>query len=241
MLTVSYDGTNFAGWQRQSKGQTIQGLIEEALGKLCGHQVTLYGSGRTDAGVHARAQTANFFTNSNRQRREIINGGNAMLPETVAILRAQEVARDFNARFSAQGKTYSYDFLISKIRDPLLVNRAWFVGPNLDWSAVRQSLPSLLGTQDFKSFGSAGSEVKNTVRNISRADLTEPSANLVRLTLTGSGFLRHMVRTIAGTLWLIGRHKLTPTELEVIIASQDRSRAGPVAPARGLYLEEVHY
>jgi tRNA pseudouridine38-40 synthase len=241
MLIVSYDGTGFNGWQRQAKGITIQSLLEEALAKLCDHQVTVYASGRTDAGVHARAQVANFYTHSQRTSREIVNGGNAILPKTIAITSAQEVDDSFNARFSANGKTYSYDFLISSVRDPLLLNRAWFVGPKLDWIAIKKSLPNLLGTKDFKAFRSTGDELKSTIRNISQAVITEPSTNLVRLTLTGSGFLRHMVRTIAGTLWLIGRSKLNPEDLATIIESKDRARAGPVAPAQGLYLDQVHY
>ncbi|MDR2368215.1 MAG: tRNA pseudouridine(38-40) synthase TruA [Deltaproteobacteria bacterium] len=241
MLTLAYDGTGFSGWQRQAKGQTLQGLVEGAMARLCGHPVTVHGSGRTDAGVHAKAQVANFFTDSPRKAPEIVKGGNAMLPMTVAITSAMEVDPAFHARFSAKGKTYGYDFLSSPVRDPLLANRAWHVGPNLDWAAVRASLPSLLGTKDFKALGSSGGEVKTTVRRISRAEILEAGPGLFRLSLTGSGFLRHMVRTIAGTLWLIGRHKLAPQDLLAIIESLDRAKAGPVAPPHGLCLEEVHY
>jgi tRNA pseudouridine38-40 synthase len=241
LLTLAYDGTAFNGWQRQANGLTLQGLLEEALGQICGHRVTVYGSGRTDAGVHAQGQAANFLTESKRRMGEILKGSNALLPLTMAITSAREVGLDFNARFSAQGKTYAYDFLTSPVRDPLLVNRAWLVGPNLDWTKVTQALPYLLGTQDFKSFQSSGGEVKSTVRNISAIDISDPAPNLTRLTVTGSGFLRHMVRTIAGTLWLIGRGKISPEDLKKIIAAQDRSQAGPVAPAQGLCLKEVHY
>ncbi|MDR1309651.1 MAG: tRNA pseudouridine(38-40) synthase TruA [Deltaproteobacteria bacterium] len=241
MLTLAYDGTGYRGWQRQARGLTIQGLLEEALARLCGHPVTVHGSGRTDAGVHARAQVANFLTHSPRSAREIVSGGNALLPATVAITSAREVGELFNARFSALGKTYCYDFLVSGVRDPLLLNRAWLVGPNLDWAAVGDSLRFLLGTKDFRAFRSSGGDEGSTVREIRRASLEGRGPDLMRLTLAGSGFLRHMVRTIAGTLWLIGRARLAPADLQAIIDSGDRSRAGPVAPPGGLYLEEVHY
>ncbi|MDR3134620.1 MAG: tRNA pseudouridine(38-40) synthase TruA [Deltaproteobacteria bacterium] len=240
-LTLSYDGTGFNGWQRQAKGLTLQGILEEALEKVCAHPVTVYGSGRTDAGVHARAQVANFFTGGNRSPAEILKGGNAILPQAMAIVAASEVPSDFNARFSAKGKTYSYDFLTSRVRDPLLVDRAWLVGPNLDWGAIDLALPSLLGEKDFAAFKSAGDELRSTVRIIREAFITEPTEGLRRLTLTGSGFMRHMVRTIAGTLWQIGRSKLTPAGLESLFEARDRSKAGPTAPAHGLYLDRVHY
>ncbi|MDR2301433.1 MAG: tRNA pseudouridine(38-40) synthase TruA [Deltaproteobacteria bacterium] len=241
MLTVSYDGTPFQGWQRQANAVTVQGLLEEALATVCGHGVKLFGSGRTDAGVHAKAQVANFHTDSNRDLDTIVRGSNALLPLTVAVLSAREMGPEFNARFSATGKTYAYDFLTTAVRDPLLVNRAWFVGPRLDWDRVQKSLPYLLGTKDFKAFKSSGGTVKSTVKTISAVDLSEIAPNITRLTITGSGFLRHMVRAIAGTLWLIGRGKLGPMDLAKIIDSEDRSQAGPAAPPQGLCLERVHY
>ncbi|MDR2387159.1 MAG: tRNA pseudouridine(38-40) synthase TruA [Deltaproteobacteria bacterium] len=241
MLTVAYDGSPYLGWQRQARGPTVQGVLEEALGKLCNHPVTVYGSGRTDSGVHAKAQVANFYTNSKLPLSAIVKGGNALLPLTVAITSAREVDFDFNARFSATGKTYGYDFLTSLVRDPLLVKRAWFVGPKLDWSSMAQSLPYLSGTRDFSSFKSSGGDVKTTVKTIKDIRVLEISPELKRLSITGSGFLRHMVRTMAGTLWLIGRGKLKPEDLEKIIEAKDRSRAGPMAPAQGLCLEEVYY
>ncbi|MDR1657707.1 MAG: tRNA pseudouridine(38-40) synthase TruA [Deltaproteobacteria bacterium] len=240
-LTLAYDGTDFLGWQRQTKGPTLQGVLEEALFKLCGHPVTVWASGRTDAGVHARAQVVNFWTSSPRSTVELVRGGNAILPMSMAILSAQEVTEDFNARFSAVGKTYAYDFSIAPVRNPLLVFRAWHVGPKLDWDRIKAALPLLVGNKDFKAFGSAGSEVKTTVRTISEAVLTKPEEDIQRLTLTGSGFLRHMVRTIAGTLWLIGRGRMSPEELTALIESKDRRRAGPVAPPQGLFLERVYY
>ncbi|MDR2455723.1 MAG: tRNA pseudouridine(38-40) synthase TruA [Deltaproteobacteria bacterium] len=240
-LTLAYDGSPFRGWQRQAQGPTLQEALESALTRLCGHKVTVEASGRTDAGVHARGQVASFVTGGSRSLAEIVRGGNALLPFSIAILKAEEAEPGFSARFSCKGKTYAYDFLATEVRDPLLAPRSWFVGPALDWEAVRAALPLLLGERDFASFQSSGGDVKTTVRTITEASLAEPEERLLRLTVTGSGFLRHMVRTIAGTLWLVGRRKLTPSDFEAVIASKDRSKAGPVAPPQGLRLERAYY
>jgi tRNA pseudouridine38-40 synthase len=240
-LTIADDGTGFLGWQRQAVGPTHQQTLEDALAKLCGHQVTVFASGRTDAGVHAQAQVVNFLTTSSRTPSELIGGGNAILPASMAILSAQEVEAEFNARFSARGKTYAYYFYLSLIRDPLLIKRAWHVGPRLDWAKIENNLPHLIGSRDFKALGSTGSDVKTTIRTISEANITFKAENLIKLTITGSGFLRHMVRTIAGTLYLIGRRRLSDDYLNLVLDSKDRAQAGPVAPPHGLYLEKVFY
>lgn len=242
-LTLAYDGTGLRGWQRQSAGAgtTVQGLLEEALARVCGHRVTVHGSGRTDAGVHARAQTASFLTRSRRTAKEIAAGGNSLLPPAVVVLAAEEVPPDFNARFSAKGKTYAYVFSTSPLRDPFSLNRAWRVGPKIDWEAVGAALPFLLGEQDFSAFQSAGSETLSPVRTMTEASLSHGDNHLTAVRLTGSGFLRHMVRTAAGTLWLVGRGKMPPEAVGDVIASRDRSKAGPVAPPQGLYLEKVYY
>lgn len=241
-ILVEYDGRDFLGWQRQAQGTvTVQGVLEEALSRLCDPPVTLHGSGRTDTGVHARGQTANFNTTSARTCREIINGGNCLLPAGVAIIDAREVEADFQARFRAIGKIYEYDFLISNTRRPLWQGRSWWVGPNLDWEAVNKTLPDLIGEQDFAAFQSAGSEVKSTIRTIHRAFLNNPYPEIKRFTLEGSGFLRHMVRAIAGLLVEIGRGRRETTSLKNIIASKNRALSGPTAPPDGLYLAEVLY
>ncbi|MDR1546043.1 MAG: tRNA pseudouridine(38-40) synthase TruA [Deltaproteobacteria bacterium] len=240
-LTVAYDGSKFLGWQRQARGPTVQGLLEETLQKLCGHPVALHGSGRTDAGVHARGQTASFFTSSPRTPAELVRGGNALLPPDAAIVSAEEVDDAFHARFSARGKVYAYRFSTAPVRDPFLRRWAWHVGPCLDWRQAEAILPVLVGEQDFAAFRSSGDEVKSTVRTIFSAVLDQPQPHVRRLTVAGSGFLRHMVRTIAGTLWLSARGKLTPADLEAILASKDRAKAGPTAPACGLCLEQVFY
>jgi len=242
-ITVEYDGRPFAGWQRQGPeaGPTVQGVLEEALSRLCGHPVTIHGSGRTDAGVHARGQVASFVTAGRRTAREVVRGGNALLPPAVAILAAEEAPADFHARFSALGKVYEYDYAVGPTRRPLRQGRAWQVGPNLDWGAVERALPALAGEHDFRAFRAAGSETRGSVRTIFEASLSSPEPDLKRLTLAGSGFLRHMVRTVAGLLAEIGRGRVPASALPEIILAGDRGRAGPTAPPDGLCLARVIY
>lgn len=242
-ITIEYNGLGFAGWQRQAPeaGPTVQGVLEEALSRLCDQALTIHGSGRTDAGVHAKGQVANFKTDSQRSPEALVRGGNCLLPPTVAIVEAQEADDDFHARFSARGKSYEYDFLLSPTRRPLMEGRAWWVGPGLDWGAVEEALPAFLGRRDFAAFQSAGSEVESSVREIRQAVLSRPQPEIARLTFNGSGFLRHQVRTMAGTVAEIGRGRLKAASLPDVIASRDRTRAGPTAPPQGLCLARVYY
>ncbi|UQZ90427.1 tRNA pseudouridine(38-40) synthase TruA [Deltaproteobacteria bacterium Smac51] len=242
-ITLEYDGRDFAGWQRQSEtaGRTVQGVLEEALSRICAHRVMVHGSGRTDAGVHARGQVASFVTESARTAAQIVQGANCLLPPDVAIIAAEAAPLDFHARFSAASKVYDYDFSISPVRKPLLNKRAWWVGPGLDWAEIEKALPHLLGEHDFAAFQSTGSETKSSVRTIYRAEMSEPGQGLKRLTLEGSGFLRHMVRAIAGILAEIGRGRRPAAALPEIIARADRSLSGPTAPPDGLYLARVIY
>jgi tRNA pseudouridine38-40 synthase len=219
----------------------VQELLENALGKVCGHKVTVTGSGRTDAGVHAAGQTATFQTASGRGGREIILGANSLLPESVAVTDAREAPPGFNARFSATGKTYSYDFLTTPVRNPLYAWRCWWVGPGLDWERARRCLPELEGERDFAAFRSQGSPVRSTVRRIYLARIERREPEVVRLTLTGSGFLRHMARAIAGTVYRIGKGRLDREGLRALVASRDRLAAGHAAPPQGLCLRRVYY
>ncbi|MDR1608634.1 MAG: tRNA pseudouridine(38-40) synthase TruA [Deltaproteobacteria bacterium] len=240
-LVVAYEGTNYLGWQRQGQGQTIQALLEEALGQVCDHPVTLHGSGRTDAGVHAQGQVASFLTSSLRNPRQIVAGANSLLPEEIAVLSAEEVDLGFHARFSAQGKLYSYDFGISPVRDPLTSRFSWPVGHKLDWRKAEMCFPVLLGEKDFASFQSQGGEVKTTIRTVPKIELTTLASNIVRISIYGTGFLRHMVRTMAGAFYQAARGKLSPDELNLILEAKNRRQAGRVAPARGLCLRRVFY
>jgi tRNA pseudouridine38-40 synthase len=243
MIIIEYDGRDFAGWQRQGAGagRTVQGVLEAALSRIVDHPVTLHGSGRTDAGVHARAQCASFASESARTPDQILKGANGLLPPDAAIIAAAAVPPEFHARFSATGKIYEYDFSIAPVRRPLLNKRAWWVGPNLDWAEAEKALPHLLGEHDFAAFQSAGSAVKSSVRVMRRAELTRPEPELARLTLEANGFLRHMVRAVAGLLVEIGRARRRADETPDIIQKAQRRLSAPTAPPDGLYLAKVLY
>ncbi|MDR1086456.1 MAG: tRNA pseudouridine(38-40) synthase TruA [Deltaproteobacteria bacterium] len=240
-LLIAYEGTNFLGWQRQMEGPTVQGLLEDALARVCDHQVTLHGSGRTDAGVHAAGQVANFLTASARTPRQLVLGVNSQLPPEIAVLKAEETHSDFHARFDCQGKYYSYDYNVSPVRNPLLCRQSWFIGSRLDWDSVAASFEYLLGEHDFAAFQSHGSPVKSTVRTLTKLELTQIGPELVRLSVFGTGFLRHMVRTIAGTLYQVGLGHLKSSDLTLILEGKDRRKAGVMAPAQGLCLRKVFY
>ncbi|MDR1081859.1 MAG: tRNA pseudouridine synthase A [Deltaproteobacteria bacterium] len=238
---MAYDGRGLAGWQRQDNGLGVQELLEVAAGRVCGHKVTVTGSGRTDAGVHAAGQTASFETCARRSPREMLRGMNSLLPESVAVLSAEIAPPGFSARFSATGKTYTYDFFTGPVRNPLHTWRSWWVGQGLDWERAAEALAELEGEHDFACFRSMGSEVKSTVRKIFRVSLGPSGLQTFRLELTGSGFLRHMARSIAGTAYRIAGGAMDREGLRALMASGDRPAAGHAAPPQGLCLQRVYY
>lgn len=240
-LILEYDGTGLSGWQRQADGLTVQGLLEQALGRITGHMVTVHGAGRTDAGVHAKGQVANFSTRSARTCQQILRGGNALLPSQITILSAKEVPADFHARYQAKSKIYDYDLFLSPVRPALRRDFVWHLPMTLNLKAMTQALNFVLGEHDFAAFQSVGTPVHSTIRRLWTAQLSQPLINLVRISLEADGFLRHMVRAIVGTLVLVGQGRLTPLDFQQILLSADRSRAGPTAPARGLCLRQVRY
>jgi tRNA pseudouridine38-40 synthase len=239
-IKVAYSGCGLCGWQRQENGITVQELLEEAVGKVCGHKVTIFGSGRTDSGVHAAGQIASFLTHSERTPLEIVRGTNRFLSNNIAVLKAEVVPLSFHARFSSTGKKYSYDFLTSVTRNPLYDWRAWWVGPNLNWDKVEEALTCLIGEKDFRCFQGAGADTKTSVREIFSAKLIHLN-EIVRLEVRGSGFLRHMMRSIAGCLWEIGRGKLDMDGFRQIIENKERPKYGLTAPPAGLCLLESYY
>jgi tRNA pseudouridine38-40 synthase len=246
-LLLAYDGSRFAGWQRQRGQESIQALLEEALQVLTSAPVTLHGAGRTDAGVHAEGMTASFRTGSGIPLHGLVQGANCMLPPEIRVLAAENVANDFHARYNAKGKVYEYSFVVAAVMPPLLRLYAAHLRPPVDLAAMRACLPFLPGTRDFRSFEGAGSrdpaqaEGRGSVRTIFAASLEEGVDGCHRFTISGDGFLRHMVRNIAGTLFLAGRGKLSPAGFAALIAARDRTQAGPTAPACGLRLKSVFY
>ncbi|WP_018590400.1 tRNA pseudouridine(38-40) synthase TruA [Terrisporobacter glycolicus] len=238
-LTIQYDGTKYCGWQKQPNSSGIQGTIEYAIYEITKEKVNIIGSGRTDAGVHALGQVANFKTNSSIPIARIPDALNAKLPKDVSIIDCQEVSDDFHSRYSATGKIYRYLIYNKPYRSPLYKDISYHVRYELDIEKMRLEAKSLLGTHEFKGFMSSGSSVKDTVRTIHNISI-EYSGDLIVLEVEGNGFLYNMVRIIVGTLVDIGRGRIDKP-LEEIIASQDRGEAGHTAPAHGLFLKKVHY
>ncbi len=238
-LTIQYDGTKYCGWQKQPNSSGVQGTIEYAIYEITKEKVNITGSGRTDAGVHALGQVANFKTNSNIPANKIPNALNAKLPKDISIIDCQEVSEDFHSRYSATVKIYRYLIYNKPYRSPIYKDTSYQIRYDLDIDKMKKEAKSLIGTHEFKGFMSAGSSVKDTIRTI--YDITiKQSEDLMVIEVEGNGFLYNMVRIIVGTLVDIGRGKIDKP-MEEIIASQDRSEAGHTAPAHGLFLKKVHY
>ncbi|MGQ9500163.1 MAG: tRNA pseudouridine(38-40) synthase TruA [Dissulfurimicrobium sp.] len=247
-LTIQYNGALYHGWQRQKNDLTIQGIIEDAFKKMTGEKIRLIGSGRTDAGVHAIAQVANFHTVSNIPAVGIQRGLNSILPKGIAITAVEEVCDDFHALKDVICKYYAYHIVSSPVRLPLWEDRAWVLPDKIDAEAVRQALPYLKGEHDFAAFRASGGSAKTSIRRVFFADfrqisLESPLAGGAHyiFTIAANGFLRYMVRNIVGVLSMIWTGKIPPDDMKRIIASRDRAMAGVTAPPHGLYLERVIY
>jgi len=240
-ITLAYDGTDFRGWQIQPGQPTIQGLLEAALSEIEGSAVKVHGSGRTDAGVHALAQAASFHLANPIPPENLRKAMNRLLPEAVRVLRVEEAAPDFHARYSARAKTYEYRIWREEICPPL-VSRYVFPFPYpLDEEPMRQAAPRLCGARDFRSLTTSdGEPAESTVRTVHSSTLEREGGQLT-YRVRGSGFLRHMVRNAVGTLIEVGRGNLAPDDIDRILEAKDRSAAGPTAPARGLFLVQVEY
>lgn len=240
-LLLEYDGTRYHGWQRQADAATIQQTLEEALERLTGEKLSLIGSGRTDAGVHALGQVANFRTSRSLPLKAFHDGLNSMLPPDIAVLEASEVSLDFHARKSARTKTYEYRILNRPSRSPLHHHYAWWIAAPLDLSAMTAAAAFLPGNHDFTAFRASGSDNQNPFREVLAAVWQEAPGDWLSFTITATGFLRGMVRSLVGTMVEIGRGKAQPGKMSDLLANGARSEAGPTAPPQGLYLVEVHY
>ncbi len=239
-LTIEYDGTGYHGWQSQINAISVQGVLEKALSGLIGEACSLTGASRTDAGVHALGQTANFFTNSNIPPSKYFLALNSIIPDDISIVRSEEVAPDFHSRFSAKGKRYKY--LIYNMRYPsaLMRNRSYHVHLPLNLDYMKVAAGYILGKHDFSAFQASGSAAKTSVRTITGLTL-EKKESMIELNITGDGFLYNMVRIITGTLIDVGLGKIPVNEIPRIIEDGDRRAAGRTAPPQGLYLVEVFY
>lgn len=248
LLTIAYDGTGFSGWQRQPHARTVCGELEGLLSTVCGIPVELFGASRTDAGVHARGQSASFSGRMGIPASGIERAVNDALSQNrlerigeIRIVSALEKPMGFHARYDAKGKRYRYRIRNADSADLFLRNYCYQVTESLDTEAMREAASFLVGEQDFRCFLSAGGNPqKTTVRRIDSCSVEKQDDEII-LTVSGSGFLYHMVRNITGTLVEIGTGKRPPEQMKQILESRDRSKSGHTAPPQGLYLEEVFY
>jgi len=238
---LEYDGTRYHGWQRQRGDLSIQQVLEEALQRLTGAEVSLIASGRTDAGVHALGQVANFHTASPIPLKAFHEGLNSMLPYDIAVLKAEEAPPEFHARKSALSKTYEYRILNRPSRSPLHHHYGGWLAHKLDLQALDAAAALLPGRHDFSAFRASGSGNLNPVRQVLAARWQTHPGGWLRFTITATGFLRGMVRSLVGTMVEIGKGKAAPELLAELLKSGERRLAGPTAPAQGLYLVEVVY
>lgn len=239
---VEYDGTDFEGWQAQPEGhRTVQRCLADALAAIAGGPVSLRGSGRTDAGVHAWGQVANARLDTRLEPEILRRALNASLPPDVAVRAVDRVPEDFDARRSALAKRYRYRIWNHPVRSPLRARHSWWVRGPLDLGAMRKAASQLVGRHDFASFQAAGSDVRTSVRTLHAVEIAGRSGDEVTLDFEGDGFLRYMVRNLVGTLAEIGHERLAPDHIGGILAARDRRAAASTAPARGLTLQEVRY
>ena len=241
-LTVSYDGTRYVGWQRQAEGNSVQGVLEEALARFEGRAVTVQGAGRTDAGVHALGQVASVQVTFTHDTATLLRALNAQLPEDVRVRAIEECGDEFHARFNATSKTYRYLLRNAAISDPFERAHVWHIPQPLDVAAMQRAAQLLVGTHDFAAFQSVGTDVSGTVRTIVRSTLElRDTSGLLAYEVTGNGFLRHMVRAIVGTLVEVGRGWREADSMATLLQGRDRGEAGRTAPAHGLFLVRVDY
>jgi len=242
-IDLEYDGTNYCGWQTQ-KGyptKSIQETLENALRKILHHKVSLIGSGRTDAGVHALAQVANFKTSSGITCEKLYQALNGTLPVDIRVTKVEESPEGFHSRFDVKSKIYRYSVLGRKHGSAILRDFVYFYHYPLDAELMRREAACLIGKHDFRAFCANASSAKNTIRTIKKISIKKQASGLVTIDIEADGFLYNMVRNIVGTLCLIGRHKLQSGDLKKILLSRNRRLAGHAAPAHGLCLMKVNY
>jgi tRNA pseudouridine38-40 synthase len=242
-LTIQYDGTEYVGWQRQPGGISIQQLLEDALAPIEHGHVTVHGAGRTDAGVHAAAQVVSATVANGLDAQTMVRALNAVLPLDVRVLTVEEMPDAFHARFDARSKTYEYRVVNAPFVSAFLHRYAWHVPQPLDVEAMRTAAGALIGKHDFAGFQGAGTPVASTDRTILALDVEDGGGFDLPLVIriTGDGFLRHMVRNIAGTLVEVGVGRWDPWRPLAVLDSRDRSQAGRTAPPQGLFLTHVGY
>ncbi|MBP5404443.1 MAG: tRNA pseudouridine(38-40) synthase TruA [Clostridia bacterium] len=240
LLRVEYKGVGYCGWQRQKNGLSVQEVLANAVREVTGKSATMHGSGRTDAKVHAMGQAVHFDTDTKIPLEKLPIALNAHLPSDVRVLSAVRVEDSFNARFDALSKTYLYKLYCAPVSSPLREGLYAYVPKKPNVALMRLAAEKIIGEHDFKCFQAAGGHVKTTVRRISSFEIEERGDEIL-FEVTGNGFLYNMVRIMVGTLYYVGIGKLSPEDVEEIIASGDRTKAGKTMPPEGLYLKKVVY
>lgn len=242
-LTIAYDGTAYAGWQRQNGIDTVQGHLEAALGEIEGHAVPIHGAGRTDTGVHALGQVASFKLRHTIESSVLLRALNAKLPRDIRALHAEVTVESFHARYGVCSKAYRYQINRAPVANPIERRFAWHVPEVLDLATMNQAGALLVGEHDFAAFQTATSPeaARSTVRTVFDLCVRSKNDEMIMVDITGNGFLRYMVRTIVGTLVQIGLGRYPVSEMADILGSLTRDRAGPTAPPHGLFLVSVDY
>lgn len=239
-LTIEYDGTNYSGWQKQPHKKTVQLAIEEAVKKITGETIALLGSGRTDSGVHALGQVANFKTNTNLDTGKLHKALNSILPDDIAVIEVEEASENFHSQYDSKSKIYQYRILNRSYPSAHLRKKVWLINQKLDIEQMRKASDFLLGTHDFKVFSHQNLTVKTTVRNVLNSHLSK-NGDLIEFEIEADGFLKRMVRMIVGTIVNVGKGKLGPEEFAYILESQKKNKFVGSAPPYGLFLKEVKY
>ena len=240
-LTIEYDGKDFNGWQKQPNKLNIQGTIEQAIKSITGEDVELNASGRTDAGVHALGQVANFKTNSQIPIEKFAIAINSRLKKSIVIKKAEEVDERFHSRLNCKRKTYRYIINNSPYGTAIYRYLETHIPQKLNVEKMKKAVKYFIGEHDFKAFKASGTSSKSSIRTIYKAEVLKIPNNRIYIELTGNGFLYNMVRIIAGTLVDVGTGKIKPEDIEKIIESKDRTNAGKTLPPQGLYLVCVNY
>lgn len=240
LLKIKYMGTAYHGWQVQPNGITVQQILGDALKKITKQDIAVSGCSRTDAGVHANEFYCHFDTKDNFPKSAFVQGVNAILPDDISVLDANEIDSSFHARYNAKGKTYVYKFYDGEIRDPFLTKFTYFTAPKIDENKMNQFCKKIIGKHDFIGFSSSKRTVVDTVRTISEC-FAKREGDIVSLFITADGFLYNMVRIIAGTALDVAYGKIAVENIDSVINSRDRKMAGPTLPPHALFLEKVIY
>ena len=240
-LIIEYEGTNYSGWQRQKNGLSVQEVLEKALAKIACERVSLKGASRTDAGVHALGQVANFKTNSDAPLRAFSDGLNSLLPDDIGVIEAIQVEEDFDAIKSSVKKDYRYCIRYGRGKSVFARRFSWYIWNELDTESMKLASQYLIGKKDFMAFQGTKPDTKTTLRNLISIEFSSGPFGILYIDFTADGFLKYMVRNMVGTLIEVGLGKRSAENLAEVLESKDRKKAGQTAPAHGLFLLKVHY